>query len=113
MFVDAGQLNKRISFVSISGTKDEEGFRQTARTTVYSCWAQVRQDSGKEVSERDGDYGIVEATFLIRYRAGLSRKLSIEYGGHDWDIEYIDTFDGGREWLKIRAKREVQAGDLT
>ena len=113
MYVDAGELNKRISFVSISGTKDVEGFRRENRETVYTCWAQFRQLSGKEVAERDGDYGIVEATFLIRYHAGLSRKLVLVYNNHDWDIEYIDAYDGGREWLKIRAKREVQAGDLT
>lgn len=111
--VDAGQLNKRISFVSNSGTKDSEGYKENSRTTVYSCWAQFRQESGKEVAERDGDYGIVEATFLIRYHAGLSRKHVIVYNGLDWDLEYIDTYDGNREWLKIRAKREVQAGDLT
>lgn len=113
MDIDAGELRHRISFVVDDSQPNSNGFRIPSRRTVYSCRAKWQQESGKEVANRDGDYSEERGVFIIRYHAGLTRKMLVEYKNKDYEIKYIDTYNGLPDWLKISVARTVQGGDLT
>jgi head-tail adaptor len=113
MDIDAGELNKRIRFVELISYPCASGYRVPDRCTVYECAARWRQESSSEVAQRDGDFGVTQGTFVIRYKAGLSRKLLIEYAGNDWEILYIDGYDDSKQWLKVHVRRVSQKGDIT
>ena len=113
MPIDPGEMRHKIKFIRPAGAQDAEGYRVGEDTTVYTCRAAWRQESGREVTERDGDYGVERGSFIIRYHAGLHRKLVVLYRDKPYAIEYIDRYKDDRHWLKIQVKRETQAGDVT
>lgn len=117
MNIDAGELRHTITFLTDAGKRDAEGYRvrELAEdlSPVCTCRAKWRRDSGREVADRDGDYGVEVGTFTIRYRAELNRKMLIRFQDRLYEIEDIDNYDGYSRWLKIRVKRKKQAGDET
>ena len=117
MSIDAGQMRDYIRFYTATANKDADGYRPVApagyTTLAYACFARWRRDSSREIAKRNGDFNVETGNFVIRYHAGLSRKMRIKFQDRMYEIESIECFNDDPAWLDVRVKRERQAGDLT
>ena len=68
MYVDPGDLNKRIQIVSLSDgeTYDDEGHKVKDEIIVRTCWAKVSNTSGTELITADAELSDEKKRFLIR-----------------------------------------------
>ena len=108
MFVDAGALNKRIKIIRREGTEkaeDPDGYPLTEEVVVYSCWAKFSQTSGTEAMKANADFSDLKVRFLIRWpRAAIDRKMFVRYNGADYEIEYVNSYGDGRQYLELWAR---------
>ena len=104
MFVDAGELNKRIKIYRRTETDDEEGYLSPPSDPelVHSCWAKFSQTSGTELVKADADFGEEKVRFLIRYtRKPIDRKMFVRYAGSDYDIEYAHDYGDSHQYIEL------------
>ena len=90
MHVDAGELNKRIEIVREDRTKTSNGYDEITETVVHRCWAKFTQTS---------------ARFLIRWtERAIDRKMAVRYGGSRYEIEYINDYGDGHQYIELWCK---------
>ena len=100
MYVNAGELNKRIAIYrkpkSGPGGYLSEGAEPEL---VRQCWAKFTQTSGTEMVKANADFGEVKARFLVRYsRRPIDRKMFVRYRDSDYEILYINPDGDSREY---------------
>lgn len=103
MYVNAGELNKRIEIYR-KPELDEDGYlpKNPESTLVHSCWAKFTQTSGTELVRANADVGEAKVRFLIRYtRKKLDRKMFVRYGGTDYEILYLNSYGDSREYMEL------------
>lgn len=99
MFVNAGELNKRIQIYRKNGEP----------LLVHTCWAKFSQTSGTTVQKAGADWGEVKVRFLIRHtKKELDRKMFVRYADADYEIEYINTYGDSRQYIEIWCKAGSQ-----
>ena len=102
MYVDVGQLNKRIQIIRLTPKEDANGYTTNEETVVHSCWAKFSQISGTEATKANADFASLKVRFLIRWpRAVIDRKMVVRYNGADYEIEYLNGYGDGRQYLEI------------
>ncbi len=102
MYVNAGELNKRISIYR-KPELDADGYfpDDPEPVLVHTCWARFSQTSGTELAKANADMGEAKVRFLIRYtRREIDRKMFVRYRGLDYEIVYINGYGGG-EYMEI------------
>lgn len=69
MYVDPGELNKRIQIVQkMSGEQyDDEGLPIKREMLIRTCWAKVTNTSGKELVKAGSELSEARKRFLVRY----------------------------------------------
>jgi SPP1 family predicted phage head-tail adaptor len=99
MDVNIGELNKRISIVSIEVTNNENGFEVEQEVEYLNCWCKVSNMSGTEIFKANADYSKVITRFLIRYRKDkiITTDMKVKFGkkivnGEEKDIYYNITY---------------------
>ena len=93
MYVNAGELNKRIEICRPPGAEPE---------LVRKCWAEFTQTSGTEMVKANADFGEVRVRFLIRYTRGvIDRKMFVRYQNVDYEILYINGYGDSGEYLEL------------
>lgn len=103
MYVNAGELNKRIEICR----KPEPGpggyLPEGAEPEpVRRCWAKFTQTSGTEMVKANADFGEVRVRFLIRYTRGvIDRKMFVRYRNVDYEILYINGYGDSGEYLEL------------
>lgn len=112
MHIDAGRLNKRISFLRHTAERDADGYRGgDAPALVRSCWAQFSQTSGTEVIRAGGEFGEAKVRFLTRAHPSLNdRRLVIVYGGEEYEIEYINSYGDEGNYMEFWCSRRTMEG---
>lgn len=111
MYVNAGNLNKRIEIIKIEKELDGDGYETVKETVVRRPWAQFSQTSGTELTKANADMSEVKARFLIRWSSTpLSRKMVVRYAGDDYKIEYINGYGDGREYVELWCRRLTLEG---
>lgn len=112
MNVNPGELNKRIRIEQPAGGKDADGYdTEPANALVHACWAKFSRISGTELIKANGDFGRVNCRFLVRYTTKeLSRKMIVQYGGDDYEIQYINDYEDSHEYLEIWCERTTLEG---
>lgn len=112
MHIDAGRLDKRIEFLRRAPERDAEGYALPSEPEVVRrCWAQYSQTSGTELIRAGAEMGEAKVRFLIRSCADvLDRRLTVRYGGREFDIEYINTYGDRGEYMEIWCKRRTKEG---
>lgn len=103
MNVNPGELNKRIRIQRHVRVKDADGYYTENWETVCEPWAKFSRRSGTEVHEDQADPAVIEARFLIRYREGIDRKMTVLYRDNRYEIEYLNDYGDGHEYLEIWA----------
>lgn len=102
MHVDVGELNQRIQILRLDRTETMDGYEEETETVVLNCWAKASQSSGSELVKANADFGEEKVRFLIRWtRKAIDRKMIVRYGGSRYEIEYINDYGGGRQYLEI------------
>lgn len=114
MYVNAGELNKRISIYR-KPELEEDGYlpENPEPTLVHRCWAKLSQTSGTELVRQNADMGEVKVRFLIRYtRKEIDRKMIVRYKERDYEIVYLNTYGDSGEymeiWCKLLSNEEVR-----
>ena len=111
MNVNPGELRKRIQIICKAKTYDADGYPTETDQIVHSCWAKFSQTSGKELNKNNADFMNVDVRFLVRYTdVIISRKMIIRYSGNDYQIDYLNSYGDGKEYIEIWCKRLTQEG---
>lgn len=106
MYVNAGELNKRIEiFRKLEPEADGYLPEGAEPVPVRKCWAKFTQTSGTELAKANADFGEVKARFLVRYtRTKIDRKMFVRYRGNDYEILYINPYGDSGEYLELWCK---------
>ena len=108
MIVNPGDLDKKITIYSISynDTTDADGFYAApTKTLVRTCWAQISNQSGREMLSSGAQFSEIQKRFLIRYTSTeIKPGMLITYGGTDYEITYANPFHDEHEYVELWAK---------
>lgn len=108
MYVDAGELDKRIEILRKPEPEADGYLPEGAEPElVRRCWAKVTQTSGTELVKANADFGEVRVRFLVRWsRTPVDRKMVVRYGGRDYEILYINPYGDSREYQELWCRRQ-------
>ena len=107
--MDPGRMNRRIVIRQKSVTRDAYGSEVITWATVATVWAAVLPVRGREyVAMREAQADIT-TRFLIRYRAGITPAMQIQFDGTDYGIVEVINPGDARETLELMARAEAPA----
>lgn len=107
MYINVGELNKRIKIVSTISTKDDDGFPIITENTVHECWAKVTQTSGTELIKANAEFSEVNTRFLIRYTSkSINEDMQIIFQGKHYDIVYINNYEFSNVFIEILSEKK-------
>ena len=107
--MDPGRLNRRIVIREKSVSRDAYGAEVITWDTVATVWAAVLPVRGREyVAMREAQADIT-TRFLIRYRAGITPAMQIQFGGANYGIVEVINPGDARETLELMARAEAPA----
>lgn len=104
MYVDPGDLDKKILIIErIKDGQNDAGFETgVEERVVRDCWAQVTNTSGKELMQTGRKLAEAKKRFLVRYTdTEITTSMIIRYAGHEYDIQYVNTYGDSKEYLEI------------
>lgn len=103
MFVNAGELNKRIAVYRRVDTVNEQGYLLPQDDQlVLRCWAKFTQKSGTEVQQDNADFGVEQVRFLIRHsRKEIDRKMFVSYAGAVYEINYVNDYSDSHQYIEL------------
>lgn len=107
MYINAGELNKRISIYR-KPELEEDGYlpESPEPVLVHTCWAKFSQTSGTELARQNADMSEVKVRFLIRWtNRPIDRKMIVRYKGLDYEIVYLNAYGDSGEYMEIWCKR--------
>lgn len=111
MNVNVGELNKKIAIYTKTIAKDADGYPVETPVPVHSCWAKFSRTSGTEMTKANADFSEVKVRFLIRYTSkSINRKMTVQYGGDEYEIVYINDYEDGHEYIEIWCSLMTNAG---
>lgn len=102
MRVNVGKMDRLIQIIRRDSTRDADGYPTFTDTVVRRCWAQISQASGSELVKNNADMSQVKVRFFIRWSpAPLDRKMLVRCDSEIYQIEYINDYGGGRQWVEL------------
>lgn len=99
----AGQLDRLITIEQPVDVQGVAGGATETWSTFQQVWSQVLPLRGREYFAAQQVNAEVDATFRIRWIAGVTPKMRIDYGGVKYDIQHIAEI-GRREGLDLLAR---------
>lgn len=120
MYVDPGDLNKRIQIVQkLSGEEyDDEGLPIKSERIVRTCWAKVTNTSGSELIKAGSEFSEAKKRFLVRYTSTpITTAMVVRYRSRepvgqlaDDTGEYLEDSVGN--WIMTDADGIAQDYDI-
>ncbi len=105
MYIDPGELNKRIEiYKRVVPAPDADGYATPSLVCVRRPWAKVSNFTAKEVAMHDADYLSSTVRFLIRSRPGLTRKMLVKCGETYYEIDHVAALGDHDEYTAVYAK---------
>ena len=102
---NAGEYNRKIQIVSVTKTKDADGFPIETQTVVLSPWAKVKTTKGFTLIANNSDFDKAYTNFTIRYPVTeINRDMLILFKGKTYEIQYLNNIDEANIELEIQAK---------
>lgn len=99
---NAGKKDSRIVIQVATWARDAAGEVTATWATSSTVWAEVREQTGKEVFQSDQRAAQIDRVFVIRYISGLNQKdYRILYESDVYDIFEI-VENGRRSGLTLR-----------
>ena len=105
--LDAGQLRTPVTVLSVTKTKNANGFTETATADAlgYTLYVQWRNAHGTEVLQAQ-ELGLRDkATLRCRYDSRITPTCIVRKGGEDWEIVSIDNVDERGHWMELTVAR--------
>lgn len=108
MYINPGELNKRIEIYLIREDEtNENGFPIRTETLVRRCAARLSDTSGAELRKSGSEFSDAKRRFLVRWTpTEINTDMIVRYAGKDYDIEYVNPYGDGREYVEIWTKLE-------
>lgn len=102
MYINPGELNKKIQIIKKEEKQNENGFPMSEARVVRSCYARYSNTSGTEILKAGTEFSSAKARFLVRYSpTEIDTDMFVRYAGKDYNIEYINPYGDGREYIEI------------
>lgn len=108
--MNPGKLNKRITLVGSVPEKNEIGQTVFKEKAVKTIWAKVEPVRGREYYEAQKIRTDTLYKFTIRYRAGVTPDMQVQYKGRVFEIQnIINPFEENVKleimaWEKVHGK---------
>ena len=96
MYVDPGELNKKIQIVQkLDGESyDDEGIPIKNEKVVRTCWARVSYTSGSELIRAGSELAEAKVRFLVRYTpVAVTTGMVVRYQGSE-PVEALSDSEG-------------------
>ena len=109
--VDAGQLRTPVTVISVTMTKNANGFNEPTETDAlgYALYVQWRNAHGTEVLQAQ-ELGLRDkATLRCRYDARIKPSCIVRRGGEDWEVISVDNVDERGQWMELTVTRMEDA----
>lgn len=106
MYVNPGELNKRIEILVLGG-KDNDGFRTGEMSVKRRCWAKYSRKTSEKETAGAGAAPVTGATtrFLVRFtETVIDTNMKIRYKGRYFDIQDVNDIQDRHEYLEIICK---------
>lgn len=108
MYVNPGELKKKIQIVADSGEKDADGF-PVGEKVIHECRAKYTRKTGTEQDGAGTEINNAYVRFLIRYtKKALHKNMLVLYAGKRYDILDINDICDEHRYIEIFCK----LGDL-
>lgn len=108
MIENAGKYNKKISIVSVTTTRNENGFPVTTETEVLNPWAEVKTTKGMTLIANGSDFEKAFTRFTIRFPLTvITRDMLVKFKGKTYTIEYLNNID------ELGIELELQCKEVT
>lgn len=107
MYVNPGELNKKIAILKMSSESDDDGFPTGKPVIIRRCYAKYsRKTADKEVEGADVEPEMKAVTrFLIRYTSAVIRtNMKVQYRNRLYDIEDINDIGDRHEYIELYCK---------
>lgn len=109
MYVNAGNLNKKIEIIRLEETKDKDGFPIKKETVILKTWAQVTNISGTELIKSNSDFSEIKTRFLIRApKKNINKDMFIKFNQNSYNITYVNNYNFKGEYTEIIAELVVK-----
>lgn len=107
MFIDAGELNKRITISAKITSRDEDGYPTETLAPVRSCAASFKRLSGNEMIKAGADFSVEKVRFVVRhsYSLAIDRKMVVTYNGKNYEIVYVNDYGDSHEYDELICER--------
>lgn len=113
MEIDIGELNKKISILSICDEEDIELNQLIPKEKeLRKPWAKVRQTGGTEVIENLKISSETYKEFTIRFVDGITKDMKIRYKEEMYDIISIEDVEEKGQFLIIKASNVEEKSDV-
>ncbi|WDL98128.1 phage head closure protein [Alicyclobacillus sp. ALC3] len=104
-----GTMRQRITFQTVSGGTDAQGFPNTGYADYVTVWANVDGGTPARIYAKEFDgAGAVQSEndliFTVRYREDLDASMRVIYRGQPFAIIGMVDKDGLRTWLSVMVK---------
>lgn len=114
--IDIGQLNKRITFLSLSGdAEDDLGQITNGFTEIGTFWGSLYPVRGQEYYELQKTESRVTHKCYVRYRESLAELDSnnyLRYGGKTYSIESVLDVDLEHKLLEIYCSDHINHEEI-
>jgi len=100
-----GDLDRRIEIYSQTTAVDTFGERVESDVLLYTYWASVTPVSGSEKIEGKKPTATSQIMFTIRYKGGLTEKMTIRWDSQVYQIISIEEVDR-RRYLNITGEKK-------
>ena len=101
MGVNAGQFNRRISLLMLTGGTDALGQPVQTWTEIAQVWADIRHISGMEAIKADAQISTVRASIRVRYRSGLAAGMRVVHGSTAYAVRAVLPDEADRQAVDL------------
>lgn len=103
-----GRMKHRISFIQVTGSKNDPNDNSTSEATIWTCYAMLEKENSREGLFADRVTLANSATFLTRYESTIDDPtLKISYKGNEFDIEGIENIEYEDAFLRFTATKRT------
>lgn len=101
--MQAGKLDRRITIIGKTISRDDYGAEIVSWATRETVWARYLPGGGNERFAAAQVYAETQGRFQIRWRTDVTTDNRILFDGKEWDI--LDVCElGRREGIEMKAK---------
>lgn len=104
MYVDPGDLNKKIQIIRKGSGEDydDEGHPILAEEVIRDCWAKVSSVSGTELIKAGQEVADSRKRFLVRWTSTeITEAMFVRYKGEDLGIVRVNSYSDDKNYMEI------------